>query len=58
MITSQQALTPSSVVIVKHHKGYVAHVRFANSKHDIDLSSKNKYYLYELVEGYVEKINL
>ena len=42
-----------SAVIVKWPRGYVAHVRFADASKNVDLSSHNKHYLYELVENYV-----
>lgn len=46
-------IDPASIVIVRWPRGYVAHVRFTDSSKDIDLSSYNKFYLYEMVEKYV-----
>ena len=57
MIT-QKLITPTSAVIVRHNRGYVAHVRFADKQFDIDLSSKSKHYLYELIESYCERVNI
>lgn len=41
-----------SAVILDHGKGFVAYLRFADSKHDINISHSNKYILYRLVEGH------
>ncbi|CAB4182810.1 hypothetical protein UFOVP1439_43 [uncultured Caudovirales phage] len=50
-------IDPTSVVIVRWPKGFVAHVRFADVTYDIDMSSHNKNYLYEAIERYWKKIN-
>lgn len=50
-------IDPVSVVVIRWAKGFVAHVRFANSQHDIDISSHNKNYLYDAVERHWRKIN-
>lgn len=47
-----------SIVIVRWPKGYVAHLRFEDPRHNIDLSHFSKGLLYESIERYVgEKQN-
>ena len=53
----QNVIEPESVVIVKRNGGFVAHMRFSDSKYDADLSSHSKYYLYELIERRVKDIS-
>lgn len=50
-------IAPQSGIIVRHKRGYVAHLRFADKQYDVDLSSKSKHYLYELIVGYWTRIN-
>ena len=50
-------IDPTSVVVVRWAKGFVAHVRFADSQYDIDISSHNKNYLHDAVERHWRKIN-
>lgn len=41
---------PSSVVITTRPKGYVAHIRYADPKFDVDISHIDKYWLYQLID--------
>lgn len=46
-----------SIVIVRaNSKGFTATMRFTNPKYDKIYSHANKYFLYELVERYVEGV--
>lgn len=50
-------IKPESVVIVKWRQGYVAHLRFKDSRHDCDISHNYKQYLYHNIERKVREIN-
>jgi hypothetical protein len=43
----------TSIVITKHEKGYIASLRFTDSRYDIDLSSSVHYLIYEHIEKYI-----
>jgi hypothetical protein len=48
----------SSIVIVSQPKGHIAHLRFKDRKHDIDMGHADKLILYRLIEGYIYKRGL
>ena len=52
-----QQIEPTSVVIVRWPRGWVAHVRFDNERLNADISNTHKEYLYSAVERYVRSIN-
>jgi len=44
------------IIICKHgNKGFTASLRFNDKKHDIDISSTNKYSLYKTIEYIVKE---
>jgi hypothetical protein len=43
-------MIPQSVVVVKWPKGWVAHIRYKDSKKDIDLSSGSRYLIHILID--------
>lgn len=49
-------MMPESIVIVKWGKGYVAHLRYEDHKHDINISHGIKEVLYRIVEKQVRKV--
>lgn len=44
-----------SAVVVRHPKGFVAHLRFKNEKDDIDLSANNQKLIDVLVDRYIRR---
>lgn len=45
-----------SIVIVRNEKGWIAHLRFADSKRDCDIGHTYKPLLYDEIEDYVNKV--
>lgn len=47
-----------SIVIVTVGRGYVASLRFADRRNDVELSSVSKVLLYSYIERHLDKLGL